>query len=105
MKEQLADGYNRRQSFCPNPKISGLCLFEKKEITIFMRRKKHRNPRELLDTIIHEEIHALHPDLPEKKTKKSTEKIIGELTLDQIGYFFGLYGIVFDQNPALETGI
>jgi len=53
MKEQLADGWDRRLSFCPKPKIAGLCNYEKKEITIFMKRKKNRDPRELLDTIVH----------------------------------------------------
>ena len=105
MKEQLADEWGRRLSFCTKPKIAGLCNYEKKEITIFMKRKKNRDPRELLDTLIHEEIHALLPDLPEKKTKISAKKVIGELTMDQIGYFFSLYGIAFDQEPVLETGI
>lgn len=102
MKEQLTDGWDRRLSFSHKPKRLGLCFQEDKKIVIFMRRREHRDPQELLDTIIHEEIHALDTDLPEKKI--ATIKIVKELTLDQIDYFFRLYGITFDQNSALEAG-
>lgn len=104
MKEQLADGWDRRLSFSHKPKKLGLCFKEDKKIIIFMRRREHRDVSVLFDTIIHEEIHGLQPDLPEKKTIETTKKIIGELTIDQIDYFFRLYGLTFDQNPALEIG-
>ena len=101
MKEVIAPDYSRRLSFSPKPKLSGICHRDRREIIIFARRKKHRDPNELLNTIIHEEIHAVCPNYSEKVTKKVTSALIAIITPEQIAKYSSLYGLEFNEGQLV----
>lgn len=48
--------------------------YDKKTISVNKKKSKKEGPGELLDSIIHEELHAGHPKMKEKNVRKLATK-------------------------------
>ena len=54
--------------------------YDNKVIRINPSKKKNKKPGELLDTIVHEETHRLHPRMWEKTVRKETKHKIRSMS-------------------------
>lgn len=54
--------------------------YDNKVIRINPSKKKNKKPGELLDTIVHEETHRLHPRMWEKTIRKETKHKIKSMS-------------------------
>ncbi|OGK31060.1 hypothetical protein A3F29_02185 [Candidatus Roizmanbacteria bacterium RIFCSPHIGHO2_12_FULL_33_9] len=68
----------------------GVTLFEDKKIIICPR--KNRIEEQLIDTIVHEEIHAVFPEFNEREARALTDALVESLTPDQKRKYLDLYG-------------
>ena len=88
MKEVIAPSY---KIFTWNRmKPLGLCDWENREI--FINEKAHKNkPVEMLDTLVHEEAHAVYPEFNEREVAGLVAEMLPTLTHPQIVAYFNLY--------------
>jgi len=70
---------------------SGDIDYEKKIIRVNPSKKKNKKPGDILDTIIHEETHRLHPKMWEKTVRKETKHKIGSMSQKQKNKLYSKY--------------
>lgn len=101
MKEAIANGYVRESKrFRRRGAALGICFYEDRKIVIDSR--KNRFEPELLDTIVHEEIHAVFPEFDERETHAWTDVIREKLTDDQKRLLLDLYGFYYYKDPKFD---
>ena len=71
------DGYTRKVD--NTMKGFGETDFKKKVIRINKSKKKNKRKGEILDTIVHEEQHRIHPEMKEKNVQKRTKKLVKKM--------------------------
>lgn len=83
MAKKSGDGYKRKVD--RRMRYYGECDFENKTIKV--------NPKkgDLLNTIIHEELHRKHPEKSEKWVKDKSKKIERGLTVNKAAKLLGKY--------------
>lgn len=68
----------------------GLCEWESREI--FINDKAHKDkPMELFDTLAHESMHSVYPELGEREIASLTAELLPTLTHPQVVKYFELY--------------
>ena len=77
-------------------------FIDNKAVKIEINKKKHKRiksdktipkkSRTLLDTIVHEEMHAKHPKMHEKTVRKLTPRKIMKMTKKQKSKLYSKYG-------------
>lgn len=53
---------------------------KKKTIRINKKKSKKSKPGEVIDTIVHEEMHRKHPKMKEKTVRKKTKSSVGRMS-------------------------
>ncbi len=83
---------SRYKRFTDNKmRSSGSIDYDKKEIKV--NRKKSKNePGGVLDTMVHEEMHRLHPRRHEKNVKSMTTEQVRNMSKGKKKKIFSLYG-------------
>jgi len=51
-----------------------------KKIRVNKKKSKKEGPGEVLDTIVHEEMHRKHPKMKEKNIRKKTKRSVGRMS-------------------------
>ena len=108
MKEVIANDWTRvvRRIKWPKPSPWGRCDDELKRITICS--KKNKSQSQLLDTIGHEEIHAVYPEFNEREVLSLTDSLVNSLNVEQKIRYLDLYGYEyidhsqFTNNPLID---
>lgn len=104
MKEIIANGWTRvvKRITFPTPRY-GRCDDELKRITIC--KKKNRGQPELIDTIVHEEIHAVFPEFNEREARSLTDELLNVLTIEQKKRYLDLYGYEYVEEFPEDTNL
>ncbi len=67
-----------------NNKEKGFGSFDEKKNLITINRKRHKgNKSELLDTVVHEKVHARHRKMKEQTVRRVTAKMIAGMSPEQ----------------------
>jgi hypothetical protein len=64
---------------------------EKKIIRVNKSPSKNKKPGEILNTIVHEEMHKIHPQMYEKNIKKETKHKIGSMRQKEKNKLYNKY--------------
>jgi hypothetical protein len=64
---------------------------EKKEIRVNKSKKKNKKSGDILNTIVHEEMHADHPRMHERTIRRLTKAKIERMTPDRKQKYYALY--------------
>lgn len=81
----------------------GRCDVELKRITIC--KKKNRGQPELIDTIVHEEIHAVFPEFNEREARTLTDELLDVLTIEQKKKYLDLYGYEYVEETPEDVNL
>lgn len=79
IKHRNKDGW-RRIGKKRKMRFYGDTDYKTKTIRVNKSKKKNKRPGEILDSIVHEESHRLHPKMHEKNIKKHTLKVLKRLS-------------------------
>ncbi len=67
-----------------NNKEKGFGSYDEKKNLITINRKRHKgNKAEMLDTLVHEKVHAKHKKMKEGSVRKATAKMIANMSPEQ----------------------
>lgn len=88
-KRTSKDGYKRVVD--NRMRFYGDIDYDKKKIRINKSKKKNERPGEILNTIVHEEIHRKHPGKFERTTKKETRRLIAKMSKKQKEKYYSKY--------------
>lgn len=65
--------------------------FDKKKIRINKKKAKKAGPGEVIDTIVHEELHRKHPKMKEKNVRKKTKSLTGRMSKKVKSKYYSKY--------------
>jgi len=83
------DGFKRIK--VKRGKHFGQIDLKKKIIKVNVSKKKNKRRGEIIDSMVHEETHRLHPRMGEKNVKKLTEKRLKRMSAKQKQKLRGKY--------------
>lgn len=101
MKEVIAHGWTKEVKRSRKPRSAwGICFYEERKIIVDSRKNRHE--AELLDTIVHEEVHAVFPEFDERETAAWADVINKGLSSEQKGRLLDLYGFYYYEDPKID---
>ncbi len=83
------DGYKRVVD--NHMRFFGDIDYEKRKIRLNKSKKKNKKPGEILNTIVHEEMHRRHPSMHEKTIKKETKRQLAKMSKRQKEKYYSKY--------------